>query len=107
MSISGPTSASALQRRLEVLQILHQVGLRVVDQTGDGLAERAQLLQCRREPRPLPEQDVQGRRDLVQSPGEYFLLAAEPSREPVQLVDGRDDVVALLIQRARRRCRVG
>ena len=47
---------------------------------------------------------VQCRRDLVQRTRQDFLLPAERRGESVQLVDGRDDVVALLIQACRRRC---
>ena len=41
VSISGPDVGERPQRRLEVLQVLHQVGLGVVDESGRGVAESA------------------------------------------------------------------
>jgi hypothetical protein len=43
---------------LQVFQILDQVGLSVVDQPGGGVAERAQVIQSRRQARPLLDEHL-------------------------------------------------
>ena len=41
----GSDVGECLERRLEVLEVRHQIVARVVDQTGGGVAERPELLQ--------------------------------------------------------------
>ncbi len=46
-------------RRLQVLQVFHQVGLGVVDEPGGGVAEDTQFVECFGDARPLPDQHLQ------------------------------------------------
>lgn len=85
-------------RRPQVLQVLHQVGSGVVDQSGGGVAERPELVERRRDPRPLPDENIQRRRNLLQRLGDHVALAGQRTGEPIQCLDRRHQVVALLVE---------
>ena len=89
--------------RLQVLEVLDQVGLSVVDQPGGGVAEHAQMIQGGRQARPLLDQHIERGRYLVQRIGENVALSGECGRKPVQRLDGVDDVVALFVQSSHER----
>src|SRR5581483_11675154 len=69
--------------RLQVLQVLDQVGLSVVDQPGGGVAERAQVVQGGRQARPLLDEYLEGGRYLAQRLGENVALSCECLGKPV------------------------
>ena len=96
----GSDTSDRTDRRFQVFQISHQVGLSVVDQPGGGVAEHAQLVQGGRQARPLFIQHLQRGRYLAQCLGEDVTLVGEGGGKPVQRLDGRDDVLALLVERA-------
>ena len=50
--------------------------------------------------RPLLDQHVQRRRNVLERPVDHVALPGERGGQPVQLLDGRDDVVALRIQQS-------
>ena len=69
MAEVGADVGERLERRLQVLQVrAPDRRLRVVDQPGRGVAERAELVQRGGELRPLLDQHVQRGRNLVQRP---------------------------------------
>ena len=84
--------------RLQILQISHQVGLGVVDQPGGGVAEFAQAVQSGRQAWPLRDQHIESGRHLSQRLSENFALCCEGAANLIQCLNGRDDVVTLLVE---------
>lgn len=68
----------------EVLQVAHQVGLRIGDQAGGQITEGAELLQRRGDLRLLLDQDLQRRRDAFERLGEHVTLAREHIGQTIQ-----------------------
>ncbi len=83
--------------RLQVLQISHQIGLSVVDQPGSRVAELAQAVQSGCQAWPLLDQHIERGRYLTQRLREDLTLGREGAADLIQCLDGRDDVVALLV----------
>src|SRR5271165_7547583 len=84
--------------RLQVFQILDQVGLSVVDQPGGGVAEHPQVIQSGGQAGPLLDKYLERGRYLAQRLGENVALSCECLGKPVQRLDRRNDVVPLLVQ---------
>ena len=95
-----PDIGERTKRRPQILQVLHQIRSRVVDQPGGGVAERAQFVERGDDARPLIGEHVQCRRKLVQHLGDDVALPGERAGQPVQRLYRRHEVVALSIERA-------
>src|SRR6187551_1017721 len=91
---SGPTSASAFTVGSRFLRLVTGV----IDQTGRGVAQLPQLLQCGRQPGPLPHQHIQGRRNIGERTIDHIALRCECPGDSPQLRNGGDDVVPLLVE---------
>ena len=96
----GSDVGERLDRRLEVLEVGHQIVTGVIDQTGGGIAQLPELLQCGRQPGPLPDQHIQGWRNVRERAVDHIALLCECPGDPPQLLNSGDDVVPLLVKNA-------
>ena len=95
-----PDVSERTDRRLEVFQVLDQIGARVVDQPGGGVAEHAQLVQGGDDAGALADQHIQRRRYLAQRFGDDVALSGQRAGQPVQSLYRGDEAAALLVEGA-------
>jgi hypothetical protein len=94
----GPDVGECAERRLEVVQVLDEVGLRVIDQPASGIAEGAKFVQGRGDARAFCENHIERGWDPVQRASDDVAMPGELGGQSVQRLDGGNDVVPLVVE---------